>query len=219
MATFGNLISRLKKDLRATGGLRVSDDDIKEAINDAILHYETTRFTFNEGNGDNGLGATITTVAGTPSYEIPVTVLELDEVQYLQDNDQYYLKLWHWRDYMRAISDTASIQGPPSYYAVHGGYLHFYPTPERVTTITLSGLVRLSPYPLTSVGSANGWTTGGLPLIRAHAAWDLSLNRMANPDLAANFALAEGSAFSSLIGKTQALLGTGCAYVPDWDYV
>lgn len=219
MATFGEVIARVRKDLRATAGLRLDDDDIKDAINDAIWAYRSTRFFFNEGNADNGLGATIATVAGTESYAIPSTVLEIDQVQYLNANHQYRLTRWHWADYIRAISDVAAITGSPTHYAVQGRYFHLYPTPDQATTVTIYGLVQLDPYPLTASASENGWTNEALPLIRARADWDLSLNRLANPDMAANFATAETAARQALMDQTNAYIAVGHAHVDRWDCI
>jgi hypothetical protein len=207
----------VKKDLRATEGLRVSDDDVADAIRDAVAFYETERFSFNEGNGDNGAGVTIDTVAGADAYAVPVLALQIDEIQYLQGNADYYLTRWSWGDYRRAVSDRSAVQGPSTHYALHGGYLYFYPTPDSVTTITISGIVRLTPYPLTAASATNAWTEVALPLIRAHAAWDLSINRLQNPDMAANFAIAENIALGSLRSRTIALIATGQAQVDDWD--
>ena len=219
MATFGDLINRVKRSVRATAGLRVTDDEIKQAINDAVEHYAETRFTFNEGDADNGLGPTITTVAGTARYALPAAVIELDSVQYLHAGNQYHLRLWHWQDYMRAVSDTSAVQGSPLYYTIHGQSIHLYPSPDEATTVTLSGLIKLDPTPLAVLTATNGWTNRGAALIRARAAWDVALNILGNPDLAQTFAAAEQSALSSLTQAAQDLLGTGQAYVPDWECV
>jgi hypothetical protein len=205
--------------VRATAGLRVTDDEIKQAINDAIEHYADNRFAFNEGNGDNSLGPTITTVAGTARYPLPASIIELDSVQYLHASNQYYLRNWHWQDYMRAVSDTSAVQGSPLYYTIHGGSIHLYPSPDEATTVTLSGLIHLDPTPLVILSSTNAWTNRAAALIRARAAWDISLAILGNPDLASVFAAAEAPALASLTKQAQDLLSTGQAYVPDWECV
>jgi hypothetical protein len=219
LATFGALVNRVKKDLRATEGLRVSEDDIKDALNDAITFYETERFTFNEGDIHNGLGVTITTVAETGSYAVPAAALTIDSVHYLAAaNDNYPLNSWTWGQYVRATANTGT-SGGPSHYVHHGGYLHFYPTPSETTTVTLSGIVRLSPSPLSVAAHTNAWTNVALPLIRARACWDISLYRLANPDRAVDFEKAEFSALSTLKSRVMATAMVGRAVVDDWDEI
>ena len=219
MATFGNLKRRIKRDVRARDGLRLSEEDIDDAVNDAIQHYEHHRFFFNEGNAENGLGQTITTVAGTASYAFPSLVIDLDEVLYLDNGDLEPLTQISWHQYRDETRNPTTFTGVPDHYALHGGWIYFDPTPDEVTTVTLTGLMRLTPTPLSLPSHSNGWTTHGLALIKARACWDLSLNALANPDRAVDFKTAENDALTELIGATNLRTSTGSAYVPYWDRV
>lgn len=216
MATLGNVIKRIKRDLRASNGLRLSDSDVIDAVNDAIRHYRATRFHFNEANGDNGLGKTITTVVGQAAYAFPAGVLELDHVLYLQDSYNYPLEQWTYQEHLTAIGDTTTARGPIKQYAIHGNRIHAFPPPDRVTTITLTGLVELTPTPLSGLTTENAWLTTALSLIRARASWDLSINTMANPDRAQDFKGVEREALNSIRWETTTRITTGKALVEDW---
>jgi hypothetical protein len=212
-------MKRIKRDIRSKNGLRVDDEDVKEAINDAIRHYRMRRFTFNEATPENGLGQTITTAAGTATYDFPSTVLDLDEVLYLQSGYNYPLVRWSWSEQKAALGDTVSSRGPARHYAVYGNDLHIFPAPDEVTTITLTGLVQLTPTPLSTPTQTNAWMTDGLALVRARASWDLSLNTLANPDRAGDFRQAEFEALNALTEETNRRLSTGCALVEDYELV
>lgn len=219
MATLGNVMRRIKRDLRSKNGLRLDDDDIIEAINDAIRHYRMRRFHFNEATADNGLGQPVTTVAGTAAYDFPSTVLELDEVLYLYSGYNYPLIEWSWRDQVNAVGDTTSSRGPGRFYTVYGNDLHVFPPPDAATTITLTGLVELTPTPFATATQTNAWLDDALSLTKARASWDLALNTIANPDRAADFRQAEAEAISALTEETTRRIKTGCALVLDWDRV
>jgi len=208
MTTFAKLIENVKKDLRATDGARLSDEDIREAINDAIFDYETERFSFNEGD------TTFNTVPPTT----PVHMLEIDEIQYDQGPRRYRLNRIHYREWVTKSFNQNNSRGPAFEYTIHSQNIHFFPTPDNAEEVTVTGLQRLTPSPLTDPTTTNGWTDEGRRLIRARADWDLSLNRLRNPDAASVYKSAETDAAAMLRQKTTQYLATGHSYVPDWEY-
>lgn len=212
MTDFSKLIANVKKDLRATEGARLSDEDIREAINDAILEYEAERFHFNEGTRE------LDTVPGQQSYDLPAGVLEIDEIQYDHASRRYRLVQVHYREWTKLSYSATSVVGPAYRYAQFGEKLHLYPIPNQVDTLIISGVMRLDPSPLDDPNQTNGWTNEARRLVRARAAWDLSLSRLHNGDMAALYEAATVSALANLRHRTNQLVSTGQSYVEEWDH-
>lgn len=166
MATFAEMQAELAKDL----GDSNLTDEIKQAINDSIEHYQRTRFPFNQGN------VTETTVIGTPDYAFPSGMLLPDHLQYLHASHNRILRLIDYEHFLVLNSDSTAI-GPPSFYAVFGETVFLYPIPDEVTTLTFSGVVQLLPSPLSADGDTNAWTTRGYEMIAARARALIKANR------------------------------------------
>ena len=212
MTTFARLIANVKRDLRATEGSRLSDEDVRDAINDAITEYEHERFKFNEGSTSLNL------VAAQQSYDLPAGLLEVDEIQYDHASRKYRLDRINFRDFTKLSFSSVATVGPSYVYAIHSEQLHFYPIPHSPDTLQIFGIYRVDPSPLDDPLTSNGWTTAAHRLIRARACWDLSLMRLHNPDLASNYEAAVSSSLSHLRDSTRQLIATGQSHVDDWDY-
>lgn len=178
MATFRNLIDEIASDLGASVSNPL-DDQIKEAINRAIEDYEEERFTFNEG-----IDTTLNTVVNQPSYTLPTDVLHIDQVVYVFSTYDYRLQWQTYEWYIEILGNQTSQVGPSQYYTIYGGLIYLYPTPNEITNVPISGILREANVPLVDDGDENGWTNQAKQMIKARAKMDLFANRLYKADAA-----------------------------------
>lgn len=158
----------LRDDLTAT--------QLGNAINDAILQFEGERFKFNERRYQ------ILTVAGQEYYDLigPTlltsagvavgtgeTLLEIDDIFTTISNNPYRLAP-RTQQHINEWQST-NYQGQPADYTLYGQQLRIWPIPDQVYTLSLMGLARLPPNPLSADGDTNAWMTDAEPLIRSYA--------------------------------------------------
>jgi len=182
MATFLELQNKIALDLSVSVNNLLSDE-IKDAINDAISHYETNRFEFNEDR------TTFPTVALQAEYPKDPTnwpnVLIIDQVQYLFAGHLYQLVRQSYEWYVEAVVNQTAQTGPSNHYAIYEETMFLYPKPDVATTVTISGIHRLTPSPLVNDSDTNDWLIGNaLQMIRARAKADILVNRQNNLQLA-----------------------------------
>jgi hypothetical protein len=178
VATFRELIDEIASDI----GARVDnllDDQIKDAINRAIEDYEEERFTFTEG-----INTDLNTVVNQPSYALPTDILAIDQVVYVFSTYDYRLQWQTYEWYIEILGNQTSQVGPSQYYTIYAGDIYLYPTPNEVTNVPISGILRQPLTPLTADGDSNGWTNEAKQMIRAYAKMDLFANRLYKADAA-----------------------------------
>jgi len=172
MSTYAVMQSRIADDI-------VRDDlgsQIQNAINDAIELQEGERFAFNERR------YTILTVDGTEYYDLSgatlltssgaavetgEALLEVDDVVATINNQPLRLcpRTQQWFN----ENQSSTYEGQPADYTIYGQQLRIFPIPDGVYTLTLMGLARLGPNPLSNDSDTNGWMTDGASIIRAQA--------------------------------------------------
>lgn len=156
MADLATLKSRIASELHRSD-LTTS---IASAIADAVLHYQSTPFRFNEAI------ATFSTVAGTEFYADLSDVGQIDEVRVLVNGRKTVLEPWSY-GYMEAISTTTNTESQPWAWAWYAEQLRLYPVPDAAYTVTVS-YTKQYDVPAAD-GDSNVWTTQAEALIR-HAA-------------------------------------------------
>lgn len=180
MATFRQLIDEIALDLAENANNEL-DTEIKAAINRAIEDYQNERFEFNEGLTN------ITTVIDQAEYDKATywpNVLIIDQIQYLRGGNLYPLEPQSWEWYVHQVSLEASQTGPSTDYVVYDETLYFYTTPNEVTTVTVSGVHKLTPTTLAADSDTNAWLAGqALQMIKARAKADVYFNRMGNVEM------------------------------------
>lgn len=205
MATFRELIDLIALDL-SSSGQNLLDDEIKDAINRAISDYENERFEFNESR------TTFNTVALQAEYPRVGNwdnVLTFDEVQYLLGGHLYRLQRQNYEWYTEALVNQTAQVGPSNYYTIYDETMFLYPQPDQVTTVTVSGVHRLTPSPLTADGDTNAWLEGSaLQMIRARAKADILINRFGNPQMAQAMDTVSSDYLTRLRGDRDRLLMT-----------
>lgn len=181
--TYGQMQSTIAYEL---GGRSDLTTQIQNAIQTAIAKWERVRFYFNEVNDINGFS----TVAGqeyynASNYPLIGSMVHIDKIHALVSNNRYTLEPRTWQ-YIEDYAVNPTVQAPPtgiSDYAYYAETLRFYPIPDGVYPITLSGTKRLSA--LSASNDSNAWTCDAEALIRCEAKLDLYTNVLKDADQAA----------------------------------
>lgn len=162
-------------------------------INNAIRHYESTRFRWNEVRNEEFA----TTTASTRTVSLPPKIVKMDSLK-LVDNDAYVtLDNLTWDQIEEMDRDVTGSDGTPTKFTVYGNVLRFFPVPDDTYTLVGSYIRRYLPTSLTAsycsvitMGGASltvtstashhnrldGWTTDGEELIRARAIAAVEIN-------------------------------------------
>ncbi len=196
MATFGDLIDTIERDLGSDEN-SLLENEVKDAINFAIQDYENERFQFNEGE------STFNTVALQAEYDLTSdapNALTFDNVQYLFAGHLYRLEQQPYEWYVEALVNQTAQTGPSNYFSIFQQRMYLYPQPDVATTVTISGVVRLTPSPLVDNADENAWTNEARQMIRSKAKADLFGNRIYNMKLAATMLQAADSYLIQLRG-------------------
>ena len=146
---------------------------LNKAINDAIKVWEGERFWFNEKR------YLLDTVPGQEYYGITTAsgeeILEVDSITITVSNFPYPLRprTQQWFDEYQ--SPAQNYTGQPDSYGIFGNQLRLFPIPDAAGpnagsyVITISGLARLGPNPMSDANATNEWMTEGETLIREQA--------------------------------------------------
>jgi hypothetical protein len=192
---------------------RIADDlarsdltnQISAAINDAVAHYQSTRFFFNETRT-----STFSTVAAqylymsTASADIP-NFFEFDDVQVTVAGNVYSLDREDATVLEQLIGSTASRSDPLSWAWADRGIL-LYPIPNAIRTIRLiGGIKKAAPVDDTA---GNVWMVEAFELIRAHAKLLLAAHTIRDAALAQVMSDAAAGAKARLERETSSKRAT-----------
>jgi len=151
----------------------LTQQQLTDAINEAIKLWEGQRFHFNEKR------YLLDTVPGQEYYGITAAdgeeIMEVDSITITVSNMPYPLtpRTQGWFDEFQ--SPAAIYTGQPDSYGLYGNELRLYPIPDAAGPnsgsyqITISALARLGPNPLSDANDTNEWMTEGECLIRPQA--------------------------------------------------
>lgn len=192
MGTLAVLKSRIASELHRSD-LTTS---IASAIADAVLHYQSKPFRFNEAIG------TFATVAGTERYTDLSDVGSIDEVTVTVNGRKVPLDEWT-NGYMEAIATTTNTQSQPWAWAWYAEQLRLYPVPDAAYTVTVSYTKQFG-VPATDADS-NVWTTQAEALIRHAAKKRLYRDVTHDLEAASTAESAEDEALRSLTKDTNRL--------------
>lgn len=192
MATLADLAARIADDLDRSD----LADQIGTAVRDAVEHYESERFVFNEVTG-----ATATFSAGVDSVALaalPVTFSRIDRIR-IDDGGSGLVDLVP-RDYgwLMAAQDAGSV-APPTAYCVYGAAIQFDTVPDRNYTAVLDGVRRIST--ASAAADASAWFNEGRRLIRARAKAELYAHVVKEFDQAQAMAAVEQREYRALKQK------------------
>lgn len=163
------MIARINDEL----GIPVIAPRIPNAIQAALRFYEAERFWFTEGE------STASTVVGQQNYAVPTDYLEGDMMTVTDDDLRYRLKRRPWTWYRAKLIDP-DFKARPDDWAYYADQFWLYPIPDKVYTLTLSYLQRLTVP--TSYTDTTDWFTHGEELIRSRAKYDLLMHSAPEKD-------------------------------------
>jgi hypothetical protein len=149
--------------------VRISDSvNITTCVFDAIDHYATERFFFNQFRDQTfSLSSSQEYYTSADNSMIP-RVMELDKLTMtVSSNDKRTLEKWSW-NYIEDINAEAT-SGEPFAYAYWGQQIRFYPTPNSGYEVRMAGVFQA---PTLSVSTdSNCWTirSQGKELIKQRA--------------------------------------------------
>lgn len=195
MGTLAELKSRIASELHRSNLTTY----IATAISDAVAHYQSRRFEFNETS------ATFSTSAGTETYTtstIPTDIGAIDSLSVTVNGRKVALPQWP-PERVNAIATTTNSRGQPQAWSWQADSIRFYPVPDNTYTITLAYLQRL-PVP-SSDSASNAWTTQAANLIRCAAKKRVRLHVMKDANGAQLDAAGESEALRRLTNEYNKL--------------
>lgn len=144
---------------------------IQNAIQTAIAKWEREVFYFNDFRLEPVLNGPFNTVIGqefygAASYAPINTLASIKSVRVLVGSNRYTVRE---RDanYLNSVSVNPVNTGQPVDYSYDTGQLRFYPIPNGIYPVGLTGTQRLSA--LAADDDANAWTQDAYDLIRSEA--------------------------------------------------
>lgn len=209
MSTLGTLKTRILDDFEVprigrTGqevpSVRVNINQVGDAITDAIEHYKTTRFWFNETRT-----ATFATVADQSIYtvsddaDIPLFV-EIDVV-FLNDGSNENELVYATPAEIQNLLDSSASSGEPSRWSYFESSFRLYPVPDAAYTVRPIGLIEKAA-PSTDGEASNVWMVNAFELIRCRAKLYLAIHAQMDERTIRTMDAAERSAYRKLRGET-----------------
>ena len=210
---------------------------INREINNAIKHYESGRFRWNEVREE----FIFVTVTGQRTYSLPASFIRMDTLKWEYNNAYIILRKRTWEEMEDQDRQISGSQGIPTEYSIYGNVARVYPVPNQVLSAIGSYIRRYGPTSLTgsycavttmgggsltttSTASHNnrldGWTTDGEELIRSRAKAAVLVNYLKDADAMAEMrglvavrepymSVLERLAFERLRDETNDALSTG----------
>lgn len=196
MSDYGTMQSRIAGEL-ARDDL---ETQIRSAIQDAIKAYQDRQWWFLEEEATN------TTVAGTTFYGLPADFSnpKLLKIQYSNYWRDVQYRNW---EYLENRDPGTTHTGIPTDWGTFRQQLRLYPTPNGAYTMRMSYYEILDA--LSGNTDTNAWMVEGENLIRARAKWELAINVIRDPELAAEAQIAEARALAEIERRNAAKVATG----------
>lgn len=200
MTTRDDMVAEIEDDTE-----RSDSAAIVTKINKAIRYYQGERFWFNESRD-----TTFSTVIAQTDYavaDLGAEFYEIDGIFVTQGTNILQMRPRDYRE-IEQLLDGASTSSLPAWYAYVAGALRFYPSPDQVYPVRVTGHIKKAE-PAIGAEANNVWMNEGYNLIIARAKAELFAHRWEDPTNAAIMLQAERMAFSELKSKTAGKIGTG----------
>lgn len=172
---------------------------VQQEILNAIEHYSTYRFWFNEAS------TTLTTSSSLAYYAWPTDLLEVVSMTVSVGGSKYEVSPVNYAD-LNAL-DIGRVYAYPAVYANWSQQFRFYPVPNATYTVVVDYQKRLPTLSLTS--DSNAWTSYANELIQARAEKQLWAKRYKEPDKARTCAMVEEESFQRLMDLTDRTNSSG----------
>lgn len=206
MATLADLKADIADDFARTD----LTDAISKAVDRAILHYQNTRFFFNESRE-----LTFSTVAGKLSY----TATDDADIGLIIKIDMMHLTTGGRRREMRRITqeewevltDNGAATGEPYCYSYFNETVNVYPNPDAAYTVRIVGHVKVD-----ATATDNPWTNEAYDLVRARAIADVATHKIRDYDYARTMMAFEADQLDMLARATTKRRATGLIQATDF---
>ena len=173
---------------------------IAQAVLDAILDQERTRFYFNERRD----APAFSTVAGQEIYTAAAyadiaTIVHIDTLAMVRNGWRRVIRP-QTEQWIESMPATSGFRGVPSDYSYLAKRLRLYPVPDAVYSIYMTGQIRLAA--LSAAGDTNAWTEDANQLIRYAAKEKLYRHSIQDPQRADQMGAAAAMQRSLLLGES-----------------
>jgi hypothetical protein len=198
MTTYADMKTRIARELHRSD----LSSDIALAIQSAISHYATKRFSFSEKQ------ETVQTIAGQRYYgtttespgTLPTDIVEIDTISTTVNNRTYKLDQTSFEHLDSIDSGVTPLTGYPRLWAWYAGKIRVYPSPNDEYDLKISYHCNVAAP--TADADTTAWMTTAEELIRNRAKKDLCLSVTHDDARAMACAAMEKDAFNAL--KTAA---------------
>lgn len=188
--TYGQLQARVQNEVLGSP----TTQNIKDAIQDAILEFERESFDFNQMRffgAEAGSFSNLVTVQGKEFYsnvDLPVLVNypHITKVNVLAFSNRYPL-IQETPQWMDDASVSTTWQGMPTNWCWQAGSIRIFPVPNAVYPLILDATIRFRPMDADTDYSV--WSNRAEALIRMEAKRLLFKNITRDPDQAASMEL------------------------------
>lgn len=206
MTTQTAMLAEIQSDTERDSSADVTA--MRNKIAAAIRHYQPSRFWFNESRS-----VTFPTVDGTDLYrfgsglEITTEFYRIDGVYVEEGGRQHRVRVCDYSE-LETLIDTTPQEGRPFKYAYINRALRFYPCPDQIYTVRLTGHIKIAP-PAADGEADNPWMTEAYDLIMSRTKAELYAHRWEDPINASIMVQAEKGALTTLETATGSKIGTG----------
>ncbi len=190
MATLGDLEARIYREIHKT-----LSTDVRNAVLEAVRHYQTDRFWFNEAV-DN---FNITLSAVYSLSNVLPKVINVDSMLVYQGGVPYHVEQQSW-NLLDRLDIGSSVTGTPSDFAIHHEMLRLYPTPNATTSIQVAYHKQITLS--SSATASNAWTNEAADLIRHRAKALLYAGLLLDPAQAQVEAQMENMTLNRLLARS-----------------
>lgn len=197
MSTLGDLESRIYREIHKT-----LSTDVRNAVLEAVEHYKTDRFWFNEASVSFNVSLTSVYALST----IIPDMVKIDSLKVYQNSTAYLLTRTSWQTL--DLVDVGNVTSTtPTDYAVHHEMLRLYPTPNATTSATViyHKAITLS----SSATASNAWTNEAADLIRHRAKALLYAGVLLDPAAAQVEQSMENQTLNRLFARSAKITSSG----------
>lgn len=196
MATYGEAVDLVISQL-GRSDVSITSFVQREFLN-AIEHYSTQRFWFNEGTTTFTTSSSLATYSGTGILEVDTVVATIAGTRFpLRRENPSVL------EYM----DTGLVFGQPCVYSWFNESFRLYPVPDATYTIAVQHHTKFTE--LSGTASTNAFLSSGLELITARVKKNMFAYRYKDYDSARACEQIERDALDRLLAQTTRNTSTG----------